>query len=143
MTSKGVFVMWWGSRVSAASLPDIFRVVILVIQALQFEAIIWIGLAFVDCCIFVVILIVVFVLEPFREIVYYLWIGLRLDPSLEVPDNVLIVQAAEVCYLAANALVLFRIELLREQYLLDGVYISIEAMSSLIYNSEAASTNFL
>ena len=78
----------------------------MVVQALQLKAIILIGLVFVDCCIFVVIFIVVIVLEPFREIVYYLWIGLRLDPSLEVPDDVLIVQAAQVCYLAANALVL-------------------------------------
>ena len=144
MTSKRVFVVWWGSWVSpAGALPDVIRVVFLIIEALLLKAIIiWIRFDLVYCCIFVVIFIVVFVIEPFREIIHYLGIGLRLDPRLEVPDDVLIVQAAQVGYLATYPFVFLWIQLLREKNLFDGVYIAVEAMSSLIYDSEATSANF-
>ena len=135
--------MWRGSFKLVAPISDVTWVVFFVVQALQLKAIIWIGFVLNWWGIFVVIFIIVIVFEPFREFVHYLRIGLRLDPSLEVPDDVLIVQATQVGYLATNSLVLLWIQLIREKDLFDGVYIAVEAMSSLIYYSKATSTDFL
>ena len=82
-------------------------------------------------------LAIVLIFVPFGKLGYDILIGLVLHPSLEVPHNVLVVQAAQIFNLTKSPLIFFIVA--READHLDGVDVAVELVTRPVDNAEAAS----
>ena len=64
------------------------------------------------------------------------------DPGLEISNDVLIIQTAQVSDFAANTSIFLRFTLVRKDYFLDGVDVSVEFVTGLTDDTKPTSSNF-
>ena len=83
-----------------------------------------------------------FILCPVIKLANYLLVSFVLDPGLKVSYDILIVKAAQVCYLTTDPLIFLRI-FIRQLDLLDSIDVAVKSVPRLVHNSEASTPNFL
>ena len=91
----------------------------------------------------VIFFLVVVVVAPLFKLIDDFRVSLLLNPSLEVPNDVLVIKAAQVGDLSEDSSFLLRVELVCQLDFLDGVNVTVKSMASFVNDTEATAANLL